>query len=215
MTHILSMHNQATEIFSQHCSPLRLRAPPTQLSEGSRLPSRSHRQHHPSARLLASVRAVAALVTIAAGDEVDFRAMGAVVPQQMMEVPYRDNASVAINFSYQLASLGTTVASVVNRSADFGVVDSFVPAAVLNAHPSLFQVPLLATAITPCVNLPTLAADDVVVLTRETLAEMYAGTVRFWDDAAIAASNPALAQASKLPHVAITVFAIGVSSLGR
>ena len=100
MTHILSMHNQATEIFSQHCSALRLRAPPTQLSEGSRLPSRSRRQHHPSARLLATVLAVAALVAIAAGNEVDFRAMGAVVPQQMMEVPYRDNASVAINFSY-------------------------------------------------------------------------------------------------------------------
>ena len=133
----------------------------------------------------------------------------------MMELPYDGNGSVTVDFSYQLTGLDTTVASVVNRSADFGVVDSFVPAAVLNAHPSLFQVPLLATAITPCVNLPTLAADDVVVLTRQTLADVYSGSVQFWDDAAIAASNPALAQASKLPHVAITVFAIGVSSLGQ
>ena len=139
-----------------------------------------------------------------------FHVVGTSIPSVFIRLLEGSKFQGGVSVTFALMPTAPTVAVVHNETADIGVVDLALPAATLDAHPLLMQVPMFATAVVPCVNLPTLGDGDELVLSRATLAAIYLGHVRWWNDSAIAATNPLLAAAGKLPPAPITAFALSV-----
>ena len=79
-------------------------------------------------------------------------------------------------------------------AVEIGTSDAYLSDDQAGQHPTLVDVPMAISAITVAYNLPGLAA--ALKLDGPTLAGIYDGSVRSWDDKAIAAMNPGVA----LPH---------------
>lgn len=90
--------------------------------------------------------------------------------------------------AYKGTGSGDGIQQVSARQVDFGGTDAPLPAAEL-ARQKLVQIPMLVGGVVPVVNLPGLAAP--VQLDGELLADIFQGRVRLWNDARIAALNPA------------------------
>ncbi len=110
--------------------------------------------------------------------------------------------SVAIN--YQGIGSGGGKKAIVDGTVDFAGSDSLVTDDEYTAGKDLQMYPMLAGAVVPVFNIDgyDAAADAPLVLDRETLANIYLGTVTKWNDPAIVALNPSLA--AKLPDATIT-----------
>lgn len=85
-----------------------------------------------------------------------------------------------------------------NRLA-FAATDAPLSDDELKDYPPLIQVPVAAGPLCVAYNLEGLS--DPIKLTGGTVAAIYAGQIKDWDDPAIAKENPGL----KLPHATITV----------
>jgi phosphate transport system substrate-binding protein len=99
---------------------------------------------------------------------------------------------------YEGVGSGRGVERVERGEVDFGASDAPLPAAE-RARAGLLQFPAVIGAVVPVVNLAGIA-PGALRLDAATLAAIYRGHVRRWDDAAIAALNPGLA----LPATRIT-----------
>ncbi len=83
-------------------------------------------------------------------------------------------------------------------TAQIGASDAFMSDEQLRGNPQIINVPLAIAALTVNYNLPGLNHAGLK-LDGATLAGIYAGTIRYWDDKPIADLNPGL----RLPHHAI------------
>jgi phosphate transport system substrate-binding protein len=121
------------------------------------------------------------------------------------------NPAVAVN--YQGIGSGGGKKAIVDRTVDFAGSDSLLKDEEYTAGGDLQMYPMLAGAVVPIYNLslpaiPTAAAGAAtptpypkLVLDRETLVGIYDGTIKNWNDPAIAKLNPDL----PLPNAPITV----------
>ncbi len=111
--------------------------------------------------------------------------------------------SVAIN--YQGIGSGGGKKGIVDRTIDFAGSDSLLKDEEYTAGGDLQMYPMLAGAVVPIFNLEGYdpAKDPALVLDRQTLADIYQGKVKTWNDAAITKLNPNLT--AKLPAKQITV----------
>ncbi len=110
-------------------------------------------------------------------------------------VDYQDTTGVQVN--YQEIGSGGGISQVMAKTVDFAATDKPLSATELQKA-KLTQFPIIMGAIVIAENLKGLNA---LVLDGPTLANIYLGRIKFWDDPAILKLNPQ----SKLPHQAITV----------
>jgi phosphate transport system substrate-binding protein len=115
--------------------------------------------------------------------------------------------SVVIN--YQGIGSGGGKKAIIDGTVDFAGSDSLLTPDEYTAGKDLQMYPMLAGAVVPVYNIewakpvPEGTTLPALVLSRQTLADIYAARITTWNDAAIAADNPDLA--GYLPAGSITV----------
>ena len=101
--------------------------------------------------------------------------------------------------NYQSIGSGAGIKQIQAKTVTFGATDMPLPAEELKKN-RLVQWPMVMGGIVPVVNIEGVKPGELV-LDGETLANIYLGKIKKWDDAAIKKLNPALT----LPSTAITV----------
>ncbi|ACB96965.1 phosphate ABC transporter substrate-binding protein PstS [Beijerinckia indica] len=104
-----------------------------------------------------------------------------------------------IGMNYQSIGSGGGIKQIKARTVTFGATDAPLQASEL-AEAGLVQWPQVMGGIVPVVNLDGVK-PGALVLDGETLAKIFLGTIKTWDDPAIKALNPGLS----LPSTAIAV----------
>ena len=110
---------------------------------------------------------------------------------------YRKETGVGLN--YQSIGSGGGIKQIEARTVTFGATDAPLKGPDLDKF-GLVQFPMVMGAIVPVVNIEGIKAGEIV-LDGPTLAAIFLGTVKSWDDPAIKKLNPSL----KLPAQAIAV----------
>ena len=140
---------------------------------------------------------VAAVVPAAA---VEISGAGATFPYPIYAKwadTYRKDTGVGLN--YQSIGSGGGIKQIEARTVTFGATDAPLKGAELEKF-GLVQFPMVMGAIVPVVNLEGIKAGELV-LDGPTLAAIFLGTVKSWDDPAIKKLNPDV----KLPIKPIAV----------
>ena len=101
--------------------------------------------------------------------------------------------------NYQSIGSGGGIKQIKASTVTFGATDAPLKAEELSKD-GLVQWPMVMGGIVPVVNVEGVASGDIV-LDGPTLANIFMGTVKTWDDAAIKKLNPS----AKLPSTAIAV----------
>ena len=109
---------------------------------------------------------------------------------------YEKQSGTKINY----ASIGSGggISQVKAGTVDFGATDSPLKAAEL-AEAGLFQFPMVAGSVAVIYNVP--GAPDGLKLDSRTVADMYLGKIKMWNDPAIAKNNPGVS----LPAIPVIV----------
>jgi phosphate transport system substrate-binding protein len=110
---------------------------------------------------------------------------------------YRSTAP-DVRITIEATGSGTGIAQAINGAVQLGASDAYMTDEQVAAHPGMLNIPLAISAQSVNYNLPGLNGTSLK-LDGPTLAGIYAGTIRSWDDAAIVAMNPGVA----LPHQTI------------
>ena len=110
---------------------------------------------------------------------------------------YQKQSGVQLN--YQAIGSGGGIKQIKAKTVTFGASDMPLTAADLKAA-SLVQWPMVMGGIVPVVNLAGIA-PGAMVFDGPTLAKIFLGDIKMWNDPAIAKLNPTL----KLPATAIAV----------
>jgi phosphate transport system substrate-binding protein len=111
-------------------------------------------------------------------------------------------ASSGLTVNYQAVGSGAGITALEGKTVDFGASDpplKLPEEAALAKVGEPVQIPMFLGAITVSYNLPGVKSG--LKLDGTTLADIFLGKIKTWDDAAIKALNPGVA----LPSTAITV----------
>jgi phosphate transport system substrate-binding protein len=113
------------------------------------------------------------------------------------------SAQSGLTVNYQAVGSGAGITSLEAKTVDFGASDPPLKpedeeAIAKNGSPAV-QIPMFLGAITVSYNLP--GVQTGLKLDGKTIADIYLGTVKTWDDAEIKALNPGVS----MPSTAITV----------
>ena len=110
---------------------------------------------------------------------------------------YKKETGVGLN--YQSIGSGGGIKQIQGRTVTFGATDAPLNGAELDKN-GLVQFPMVMGGIVPVVNLDGVNAGDLVI-DGPTLAKIFLGEIKTWDDPAIKKLNPD----AKLPSTAIAV----------
>jgi phosphate transport system substrate-binding protein len=110
---------------------------------------------------------------------------------------YKKETGVGLN--YQSIGSGGGIKQIKAKTVTFGASDAPLPGKELD-EAGLAQFPMVMGGIVPVVNLEGVAPGELTI-DGPTLAQIYLGTIKKWDDAAIAKLNPG----KKLPSSAIAL----------
>jgi phosphate transport system substrate-binding protein len=110
---------------------------------------------------------------------------------------YKKDTGVGTN--YQSIGSGGGIKQVEAKTVTFGATDAPLKGDELDKN-GLVQFPMVMGGIVPVVNLDGVKPGDLVI-DGPTLAKMFLGTIKSWDDPALAKLNPNV----KLPKQAIAV----------
>jgi phosphate transport system substrate-binding protein len=110
---------------------------------------------------------------------------------------YKKETGVGLN--YQSIGSGGGIKQIQARTVTFGATDAPLKGEELEKS-GLVQFPMVMGGIVPVVNIDGINAGDLV-LDGPTLAKIFLGEIKTWDDPAIKKLNPNV----KLPSVPITV----------
>lgn len=110
---------------------------------------------------------------------------------------YRKVTGVGLN--YQSIGSGGGIQQISNKTVDFGASDAVVSGDELTAK-GLLQFPMVIGGVVPVVHAEGIA-DGALKLDGETLAAIFLGEIKRWNDPALAKLNPGL----MLPAKEITV----------
>jgi phosphate transport system substrate-binding protein len=110
---------------------------------------------------------------------------------------YKKETGVGVN--YQSIGSGDGISQIQNKAVTFAGSD--MPLSVVDLDTDgLLQFPMLTAGVVPVVNIDGVKPGDLV-LDGSTLARIFLGEIKSWDDAAIRKLNPS----AKLPSQAIAV----------
>jgi len=110
---------------------------------------------------------------------------------------YKKETGVGLN--YQSIGSGGGIKQIEARTVTFGATDAPLKGDDLDKN-GLAQFPMVMGAIVPVVNLAGIKAGDLVI-DGPTLAKIFMGDIKTWDDPALKKLNPS----AKLPSQAIAV----------
>jgi len=108
----------------------------------------------------------------------------------------------SLTVNYQAVGSGAGVTSLGAKTVDFGASDPPLKPAefkALESHGPVLQIPMFLGAITVSYNVPGVKTG--LKLEGSTIADIYLGKIKTWDDPAIKALNPGVS----LPSTPITV----------
>ena len=109
------------------------------------------------------------------------------------------NKETGVKFNYQSIGSGGGIKQIKARTVDFGASDAPLKPADLDQS-GLLQFPMIMGGVVPVVNLPGIASGKIH-LDGRTLADIFLGRIKKWNDKRLAALNPGV----DLPAKAITV----------
>jgi phosphate transport system substrate-binding protein len=110
---------------------------------------------------------------------------------------YKKETGVGLN--YQSIGSGGGIKQIKAKTVTFGASDAPLPGKELDES-GLAQFPMVMGGIVPVVNLDGIKSGDLVI-DGPTLAKIFLGDIKKWDDPAIAKLNPSV----KLPAQAIAI----------
>ena len=149
-------------------------------------------------RVITILGALAATVLLVAA--VDISGAGATFPYPLYSKwadAYKKETGVGLN--YQSIGSGGGIKQIEARTVTFGATDAPLKGPELDKF-GLVQFPMVMGGIVPVINIEGIAPGELV-LDGPTLAGIFLGTVKTWDDPAIKKLNPNL----KLPSQALAV----------
>jgi len=150
-------------------------------------------------RILAAAGALAAVSTLTAA-AADISGAGATFPYPIYAKwadAYKKASNVGLN--YQSIGSGGGIKQIEANTVTFGASDMPLKAEELTKK-GLVQFPTVMGGVVPVVNIDGIKSGDLVI-DGPTLAKIYLGEIKKWDDAAIKKLNPN----AKLPSQAIAV----------
>jgi phosphate transport system substrate-binding protein len=150
-----------------------------------------------TATLVAAAGIAVALATGAAS-AADISGAGATVPYPIYSKwadAYKKETGNGMN--YQSIGSGGGIKQILAKTVTFGASDMPLSAEQLNKD-GLTQFPTVMGAVVPVYNLPGIKPGEIVI-DGPTLANIYLGKVKKWNDPAITKLNPSV----KLPSMAI------------
>jgi phosphate transport system substrate-binding protein len=104
-----------------------------------------------------------------------------------------------VQVNYQSIGSGGGIKSISDKTVDYGATDGPMNDQQLaDAKAPILHIPMVMGAVVPTYNLPGVTAQ--LKFNGDTLAQIYLGNVKRWNDAKIAATNPGVT----LPDQAIT-----------
>ncbi|NPA95099.1 MAG: phosphate ABC transporter substrate-binding protein PstS [Thermodesulfobacteria bacterium] len=101
-----------------------------------------------------------------------------------------------IKLNYQSIGSGGGIKQIKAKTVDFGASDAPLKPEQLDKW-GLMQFPMIMGGVVPVVNLPGVKPGQLR-LSNETLADIYLGKIRKWNDPAIQKDNPGMALPSKI-----------------
>jgi phosphate transport system substrate-binding protein len=149
-------------------------------------------------RTIAVAGLLAAATLPAAAD--DISGAGATFPYPIYAKwadAYKKETGVGLN--YQSIGSGGGIKQIEARTVTFGATDAPLKGEELDKN-GLVQFPMVMGGIVPVINLEDVKAGDLVI-DGPTLAKIFLGDIKTWDDPAIKKLNPN----AKLPSTAIAV----------
>ncbi|HUY75719.1 MAG TPA: phosphate ABC transporter substrate-binding protein PstS [Ktedonobacterales bacterium] len=113
------------------------------------------------------------------------------------------NATCNVQVNYQSVGSGTGISQVLSQTVDFGATDAPMTTAQLQSSKSgdILHFPVTIGAVAISYNLSQVSASTHLKFTGTEIANIFLGTVKFWDDPSLTALNPGVT----LPHEAISV----------
>ena len=147
-----------------------------------------------------ALTAVALVATSWSAFAADISGAGATFPYPVYAKwadAYKKETGIGLN--YQSIGSGGGIKQIKAKTVTFGASDAPLPGKELDES-GLAQFPMVMGGIVPVVNLEGFAPGDLV-LDGPTLANIFLGTIKKWDDPAIAKLNPGV----KLPSQAIAI----------
>jgi len=152
------------------------------------------------AKLAALALAAAATVGTAAQEVKSLTGAGATFPYPIYSKwAYEYQKITGVGLNYQSIGSGGGIQQITNKTVDFGASDATLSGDELVAK-GLVQFPMVIGGVVPVVNLQGVA-DGQLKLDGETLARIYLGEIKVWNDPALTKLNPG----TTLPDKAITV----------
>ncbi len=143
---------------------------------------------------------LAAAALVAPAGAADISGAGATFPYPIYAKwadAYKKETGIGLN--YQSIGSGGGIKQIKAKTVTFGASDAPLPGKELDAS-GLAQFPMVMGGIVPVVNLEGVKPGELV-LDGVTLAKIFLGEIKSWDDAAIAKLNPS----AKLPKQAIAI----------
>src|SRR5262249_20756522 len=177
------------------------RAAPSNRGKSSwRVPQIGRYWRKPVYRLREITILAALAATILPAAAIDISGAGATFPYPLYSKwadVYKKETGVGLN--YQSIGSGGGIKQIQARTVTFGATDAPLKGPELDKH-GLVQFPMVMGGIVPVFNIDGVAPGELV-LDGPTLASIFLGTVKTWDDPAIKKLNPNV----KLPSQAIAV----------
>jgi phosphate transport system substrate-binding protein len=157
-----------------------------------------------SVNIRSMVRSVAAAAVLTGGATIalaaDISGAGATFPYPIYAKwadAYKKETGIGLN--YQSIGSGGGIKQIQNKTVTFGATDAPLKGADLDKF-GLVQFPMVMGGIVPVVNLDGVKPGDLL-LDGPTLARIFLGEIKSWDDAAIRKLNPD----AKLTNQAVAV----------
>jgi phosphate transport system substrate-binding protein len=144
--------------------------------------------------------ALAAAVMTAPASAADISGAGATFPYPIYAKwadAYKKETGIGLN--YQSIGSGGGIKQIQNKTVTFGASDAPLKGGDLNKF-GLVQFPMVMGGIVPVVNLEGIKPGELVI-DGPTLAKIFLGDIKSWDDPAIQKLNPS----AKLPKQAIAI----------
>jgi phosphate transport system substrate-binding protein len=153
-------------------------------------------------RIVASTVVASTLVAPAAdaAGPVTIKATGSTLMYPLLRSWMQQYRGMTPNVRITIAATGSGagIAQAIAGAVQFGASDAYMTDEQVSASPGMLNIPLAISSQLVAYNVPGMNAASLK-LDGPTLAGIYTGSIRSWDDAAIVAMNPGV----KLPHQTI------------
>jgi phosphate transport system substrate-binding protein len=112
-------------------------------------------------------------------------------------------ATCNVQVNYQPVGSGSGINQLVSQTVDFGATDAPMTQDQMNQSKAgpIIHIPITLGAVAISYNLSQLSTSDHLKFNGATIADIWLGKVKFWDDPELTQLNPGVS----LPHEAITV----------